>query len=119
MVLGFALLLLFQLAGEVLTRFADLPVPGPVVGMVLLVLALELGLPSFEGLRAVTGGLLTHLSLLFVPAGVGIIDHLGRLSQEWPALGAALVVSTTATVAVTGLVGSKLSPPGSTAGERT
>jgi holin-like protein len=110
MIGGLAVLLVFQLAGELLTRLGNLPVPGPVVGMVLLVVALELGLPIRTGLRAASGGLLAHLSLLFVPAGVGIIQHLPRLSQEWPALGAALLVSTAATVAVTGWVSGRLTP---------
>jgi holin-like protein len=111
MIGGLAVLLLFQLAGEVLTRLGGLPVPGPVVGMVLLVIALELRMPIGSGLRAASGGLLTHLSLLFVPAGVGIIQHLPRLSREWPALGAALLVSTAAAVAVTGWVSSRLTRP--------
>jgi holin-like protein len=85
--------------------------------MVLLVLALELRLPSGEGLRAASDGLLAHLSLLFVPAGVGIVQHLPRLSQEWQALGAALLVSTAATVIVTGWVASRLARPAATGGE--
>jgi holin-like protein len=105
---GFAVLLLFQLVGEVLERVASLPVPGPVVGMVLLLVALEAGLPGQEDLRAASGAALAFLSLLFVPAGVGVIEHLPRLAQEWPALGASLVVSTAATVAVTGWVAERL-----------
>jgi holin-like protein len=116
-VLGLAVLLLFQLAGEVVARVAGLPVPGPVVGMVLLVVALELGLPTRDGLRHASGGLLAHLSLLFVPAGVGIVEHLPRISQEWPALGAAILVSTAATMAVTGVVASRLGRPASAGGE--
>lgn len=108
MILGFAILLVFQLAGEVLARVADLPVPGPVIGMVLLLAALEVGLPIPEGLRTASGGLLSHLSLLFVPAGVGIVQHASLLAREWPALVGALVVSTAATLAVTGLVASRL-----------
>ncbi len=111
MIGGLAVLLVFQLAGELVTRLGDLPVPGPVVGMVLLVIALEFGLPVRSGLRTASGGMLTHLSLLFVPAGVGIIQHLPRLSQEWPALGAALLVSTAAAIAVTGWVSNRLTPP--------
>jgi holin-like protein len=109
MLRGFAVLLLFQLAGEVIARLAALPVPGPVVGMVLLLLALQAGLPGQGGLRDASGGVLGYLSLLFVPAGVGIIQHLHRLSQEWPALGASLLVSTAATIAVTAWVGQRLS----------
>jgi holin-like protein len=119
MIRGFAVLLLFQLAGEVMTRLAGLPVPGPVIGMVLLVLALELGLPSGDGLRAASGGVLAHLSLLFVPAGVGIVQHLPRISQEWPALSIAIVVSTTATIAVAGLTASHLSQPAAGPSEGT
>jgi holin-like protein len=105
---GLAVLLLFQLVGEVMELAAGLPVPGPVVGMVLLLIALEAGLPGQEDLREASGAALAFLSLLFVPAGVGIIEHLPRLAQEWPALGAALVVSTAATVAVTGWVAQRL-----------
>jgi holin-like protein len=108
MLRGLAVLLVFQLVGEVLAHLLALPVPGPVVGMVLLLLALELGLPQGEGLRGAAGGLLTVLSLLFVPAGVGIVQHLPRLAAEWPALGAALLVSTTATLGVTGVVAARL-----------
>jgi holin-like protein len=105
---GFAVLLLFQLIGEVLERVASLPVPGPVVGMVLLLVALEAGLPGQDDLRTASSAALAFLSLLFVPAGVGIIEHLPRLAQEWPALGASLVVSTAATVGVTGWVAERL-----------
>jgi holin-like protein len=109
MLRGLAALLAFQLVGEVLVRLVTLPVPGPVVGMVLLLVALELRLPASEGLRAASGGVLGWLSLLFVPAGVGIVQHLSRLTVEWPALGASLLVSTAATLAVTGLVAHHLS----------
>lgn len=109
MIRGFAVLLAFQLAGEVIARVSAIPVPGPVVGMVLLLLALGVGLPAEGGLRDVGAGLLGHLSLLFVPAGVGIVQHLARLSAEWEALAAALLVSTAATMAVTAWVAQRLS----------
>ncbi len=108
MLQGLAVLLLFQFAGELVARLANLPVPGPVIGMVLLLVALELGLPRREGLETASSGILAHLSLLFVPAGVGILQHLPRLRAEWPALAASLLVSTLATVAVTGWLAQRL-----------
>jgi holin-like protein len=97
-------LLLFQLAGEVVARGLDLPVPGPVLGMLFLLVALGLrGGPS-EALQGTGQGLLQHLSLLFVPAGTGIIVHLHRVADEWLALSIALLASTVATLAVTALV---------------
>jgi holin-like protein len=108
MIRGLAILLVFQLVGETLAYTLSLPVPGPVVGMVLLMVALELRLPQRDGLRAASGGLLANLSLLFVPAGVGIVQHLPRLAAEWLPLAVSLVVSTLATLAVTGLVAARL-----------
>jgi holin-like protein len=98
------LLLLFQLAGEVIVQFFALPVPGPVIGMALLFATLVArgGVP--EQLRSTANNLLQHLSLLFVPAGVGVMVHFARLGDEWPAIVGALVASTFVTLAVTALV---------------
>ena len=94
-------LLVFQLVGEVLSRALALPVPGPVIGMLLLfVFLLRRGGPP-PALRDTGQTLLQHLSLLFVPAGTGIIVHLHRVREEWPALLAALSISTLLTLAVT------------------
>ncbi len=108
MLRGWAVLLVFQLAGEFLARLARLPIPGPVLGMLLLLLALELRRPQDEQLRAVSSGLLSHLSLLFVPAGVGVMLHARRLATEWPALAASVLVSTVAAIAVTGWIADRL-----------
>jgi holin-like protein len=97
-------LLLFQLIGEVIARSLSLPVPGPVIGMVLLFIALSLrGGPS-EDLQRTSQNLLQHLSLLFVPAGTGIMIHLHRVADEWLPLLLSLVISTLATLVVTALV---------------
>lgn len=98
------LLLVCQLAGEVVTRLLGLPVPGPVVGMVILFLGLMLRGRVPEELERVGTGLLSHLSLLFVPAGVGVMIHLPLIAAEWLPISAALILGTLATIAVTGLV---------------
>jgi holin-like protein len=101
-------LLVCQLIGEALVRLAGLPVPGPVLGMVLLFAFLAWRKSVPDDLAKTANGLLDHLSLLFVPAGVGVILHLDLVAAEWPAIGAALIVSTLVTIAVTALLMRKL-----------
>jgi holin-like protein len=94
MILAVAILLSCQLIGETLARGLMLPVPGPVLGMALL-LAGCLLLPGLAARVMPTAqGLLSHLSLLFVPAGVGVISHLDVLGGSGPALLLVLVAST-------------------------
>lgn len=97
-------LLVFQLIGEAIARATALPLPGPVIGMALLFLALTLRGELPESLHATAGGLLQHLSLLFVPAGVGVVLHLGLIADQWPAIVTALIGSTLLTIAVSGLL---------------
>ena len=94
MIPALATLLVFQLIGETLSRTLALPVPGPVLGMALLLLALVVRPATLHAIKPTTQGLLQHLSLLFVPAGVGVMLHLERLGDEALAIGVALVVST-------------------------
>ncbi|HQR03949.1 MAG: CidA/LrgA family protein [Proteobacteria bacterium] len=101
MITAFTQLLLFQFAGEFLVRFFSLPLPGPVVGMALCFVFLILrGEPSHE-LRQTGSGLLQHMSLLFIPAGVGVMQYFDRVEQEWLPIGAALLASTVLAIAVT------------------
>jgi len=98
------LLLLCQLAGESIVRALDMPVPGPVLGTVLMLAFLALRKRVPESLDKTSHDLLANFSLLFVPAGVGIILHVQRLEAEAVALLTALVVSTALTIAVAALV---------------
>jgi putative effector of murein hydrolase LrgA (UPF0299 family) len=110
MIRGFLILLLFQLIGEALARALALPAPGPVVGLALLLVALaayrkwrpfdDKALMESD-LGRVSSGLLASLSLLFVPAGVGVVQYLGLLREQGVALAAALVVSTLLTLLAT------------------
>lgn len=89
-----ATLLVFQLLGEVLVLASGAPVPGPVLGLALLLFTLVLRPTAVTGLKPTAQALLQHLSLLFVPAGVGVMLHLQRLGDEALAIGVALVLST-------------------------
>lgn len=97
---GLAWLLVLQSVGEMLARGLALPFPGPVIGMVLLLVALRW--PAVRTpVSACADFLLSHLSLLFVPVGVGVMTHLALLSQYGLRMLAVIVVSTLAGLAVT------------------
>ena len=90
MIGAFVALLGCQLIGEVLVRLAGLPFPGPVLGMLLLFVFLMFRPEIPRPLRVTSYTLLDHLSLLFVPAGTGIMLHFGRIRTEWLPILAAL-----------------------------
>ena len=97
---GLAWLLVLQSVGELLSRGLSLPFPGPVVGMVLLLAALHFE-PVREPVAACADFLLSHLSLLFVPVGVGVMTHLSLVSQYGARILLAVVVSTLVGLGVT------------------
>ena len=124
MIGGFTILLLFQLAGEFVATCFDLPIPGPVIGMGLLFVALlvRTGIartphprplsrrerggdqPQIPlGLERAAQALLNYLSLLFVPAGCGIISYYALIRREWLPITVSLIGSTLIAIAVTAL----------------
>jgi holin-like protein len=100
---GFGILLLCQCAGELLARGLGLRLPGPVVGMLLLLLALN-GPLLRRPVAAAADALLAHLSLLFVPVGVGVLTHLALVSAYGGRLLVVILVSTLLGMAVTALL---------------
>lgn len=77
---GLAILLVLQALGEALTHTLGLPIPGPVLGLMLLLAALQLAWVRTP-VAAAAELLLAHLSLLFIPVGVGVITHLDLIAQ--------------------------------------
>ena len=104
MIRTFAVLLVFQTLGEGLAYALKLPIPGPVIGMLLLFLYLIIRSDAVHQLAPTSLELLKHLSLLFVPAGVGIMVHADRIAAEWLPISVALVASTVLSIAVTAVV---------------
>ena len=110
MVLAFLALIACELVGEFVRGAFNLTVPGPVIGMFLLAAVLAFrkdrpdapAIPDALGQTAET--LISHMGLLFIPAGVGIITEAGVLRQEWLPIAAGLIGSTVLSLAVTGLV---------------
>lgn len=110
MLVTFSVLLICQCIGEGIAYALHLPVPGPVIGMMTLFCALVLRPALLDKIQATGDELLRHLSLLFVPAGVGIFVAAGALQGQWPAIIAAVIVGTLTTLAVTALVMRAVSP---------
>lgn len=102
------ILLIFQTLGEGLVYVLSLPVPGPVIGMLLLLFYLMLRKEVAARLAPTSSQLLSNMALLFVPACVGISVHLHRIAQEWLAISVALIVSTVVSLVVTALVINRL-----------
>lgn len=89
------IILAFQLLGEVISRGFGLPVPGPVLGLALILVPMLISQEFTDAIAPTATGLLAHLSLLFVPAGVGVIRHIETLG---PDLWKVLVVVLTSTL---------------------
>ena len=98
---GITLLLIYQLVGEVSVLYLSLPVPGPVLGLILLFLTLMIRGGAPTSLEKTGNTLLSHLSLLFVPAGVGMVVHLNLITEQWLPILLTLVLSTLITLAAT------------------
>lgn len=98
---GITLLLVYQLVGEVTVRLLGLPIPGPVLGMLMLFVTLLIRGYTPEPLKNASSALLSHLSLLFVPAGVGMMVHFDRIAAEWVPITLALFFSTIITMVAT------------------
>ena len=96
-------LLVCQLAGEAIVRAVALPVPGPVVGMILLAVLMLARAPLPKQTGGTADGLLNHLSLLFVPAGVGVVQQIGMLGNTGLRLIAVVVIGTVIALTVTAL----------------
>ena len=110
MIASLSLILLCQLAGEVIVRGLVLPMPGPVIGLVFLLLlllardrfaALRRGPLQGDGVESASRGLLANLSLLFVPAGVGVVQKLDLIAEHGIGIAAVLAVSVVVTLLVT------------------
>ena len=104
MIPALCIILTLQLIGEVAARGLGLPLPGPVLGLLALVMCCSLR-PSLAGLlRPVTGTILGNLSLFFVPAGVGVVAPLGEFRSNALAIALAIAVSTALAIAAGALV---------------
>ena len=104
-------LLACQLLGELVSRGLHLPVPGPVLGMIMLLVGLLVRGREGEApaaLNQVADALLGNLGLLFVPAGVGVVLYGPLLARNWASIAVAVLVGTLAAIGFTGWLAQKL-----------
>ncbi len=104
MLKGLAVLLTFQLAGELIAVAFRLPVSGPIIGMVLLTMWLQANGRIDDGLASAGDGLLANMALLFVPVGVGAMAYPELFRQHWPFIVVAVTTGTAVTIATTALI---------------
>ncbi len=104
MIRGLIILLSFQGAGEIVSRLFTLPIPGPVIGLVLLLAFLIRRGKVDPPIDTVASALVRNLGVLFVPAAVGVVMFLPQLKANFWAISVALTVSVTATIAVSAAI---------------
>jgi putative effector of murein hydrolase LrgA (UPF0299 family) len=103
MLLAILTLVLMQLIGEALVRFLDVPLPGALLGFLLLFGALVVHGRLPKGLRDTSNHTLPHLMLLFIAPVAGIMLHFDRIASEWLPFLVACIAGTAVTIAVTAL----------------
>ncbi len=104
MISQFGIVFAFLVAGEIIVHFTDIPIPSSIIGMVLLCTSLKAGLVKLEWVDRLSGFLVHNLGFFFVPAGIGLMNCLGLIADQWIPIVCATVISTMIIIAVTGQV---------------
>lgn len=98
MLFGILVLLSAAFAGNLISTFSGLPVPGTIFGILLVLIYLAIYKKVPQSLKSVSDGLLKYLALFYVPAGVGLISYLDLLAQDWGKILIALLISSVLTI---------------------
>ncbi len=104
MIAGFSIIFACLLIGEGVTEIFHLPIPGNVLGMLVLTASLMLGIVRLDQVKPVADGLVKHLALLFVPPGVGLLLYGDLLQDAWLPIGLSVSVSTIIVISIVGVV---------------
>ena len=108
MLVAFAHLFLFLGLGELIVYFIEIPLPGNILGMILIFVALKLKLIKLEAVKPASDMLIQYLMLFFVPFGVGLLAYFDFIKMHWSVLMVAAGVSTLITLYITAIVQQKL-----------
>ena len=104
MILQFGVLFAFLAIGEFLVKFTGIPIPSSIIGMVLLCASLKLRIVKLEWVERLSGFLVHNLGFFFVPAGIGLMNCLGIIADQWIPIVFATVISTVIIIAVSGWI---------------
>lgn len=98
----FGFILGLCLLGDLIKKFCKLPLPGSVIGMIVLFLLLYFKVVKVENLKEISRFLLDHLAFFFIPAGVGLIAYMGVLKDNWLQIGSVSLITTILVFLITG-----------------
>ncbi len=99
----FLIILIICVIGEVLNKVVHIPLPGSIIGMILLFICLSTGLIKIEMIDEISKFLLDHLAFFFIPSGVGLLAYVGILKKNLVSITVICVVTTILVMIVTGL----------------
>lgn len=97
-------LLAFWLVGELVAHLFGWSIPGSIIGMILLTLALEFKIIKLSAVEDVSDFLIRNMAFFFVPPGVGLMVNFEMIADNWLAITVATLVSTVLVLVVTGFV---------------
>lgn len=98
------IILCIYLLGEIISNLLGLPIPGNILGMIILFILLYTKVVKLEQISNVTNFLLNHLAFFFIPAGVGLMSSVGIIKATWLQLSIICVVSTIVIIGITGTI---------------
>jgi holin-like protein len=104
MVQGLTIIFLFLFLGDSISYFAKIPIPGNVIGMILLTVSLKIGLIKLESIKPSADILVKNMAFLFVPPGVGIMVYFDLIKTEFVAIVASYLFSTFAVLFAVGKI---------------
>ena len=105
---AFLYIFMFLGLGELVVYFIDIPVPGNILGMILIFVALKLKLIKLETVKPASDKLIQYLMLFFVPFGVGLLAYFDFIKAHWLVLVIVATLSTLVTLFITAFVQEKL-----------
>lgn len=97
-----ALVLIIAMMGDILARVVDITLPGSVIGMLLLLIALSAGMIKIQSLEQISEFLLGNLAFFFIPAGVGLMNVMGTVQADLVKILAVVILSTIFVMVTTG-----------------